>query len=173
MAVCPILNVHRCINVDGRLNTEYLPFLEFYVGFSEKIGHIKSLSLVSVELPVTFVLDASNECIMNPRYVYLEIIENENHHNRKNRHLFTSSTFCSRISKYILARITLDYKNYPCGSILPANLLNGFLLSGTRNYDKHICMEGIYFRLLNELGIPIACKDDNISFCFQIECTDE
>ena len=161
------------INIDGRLNTNYLPFLEFYVGFPEKIGHIKSLSIVSVELPVSFTMDASNECILNPRYVYLEIIENENYNNRKNKYLFASSTFCSRISKYILARITLDYKNYPCGSILPANLSNGLLISGTRNYDKHLHIEGICFRLLNELGIPIICNDDNLSFCFQIECADE
>lgn len=161
------------INIDGRLNTDYLPFLEFYTCFPEKIGHIKSLSLVSAELPISFILDASNECITNPRYVYLEIIENENHHNRENNHLFSSSVFCSRISKYILGRITLDYKNYPCGSILPANLSNGFLLSGMRKYHRPIHMKVIYFRILSELGIPISCKGDNISFCFQIECVYE
>jgi hypothetical protein len=161
------------INIDGRLNTEYLPFFECYTCFPEKIGHIKSISIASVELPVSFIVDASNECIANPRYVYLEIIGNENHNNRENNHLFASSIFCSRIGKYILARITLDYQNYPCGSILPANISNGLLITGTRKYHKPIHMKGIYFRLLNELGIPIICKDDNISFCFQIECANE
>ena len=148
----------KYITIDGRLNADYLPFAESFTEFPDRIGKVKSFSITSVELPIAFVTDASNEFHgAGPRYVYLEIIENREHScGSKSHHLFTSSIICSRNSKYIMARITLDYKNYPNGSILPANLYNGLLISGLRKYHNPVHLRDLYFRILNELGDPIT-----------------
>jgi len=164
----------KYITIDGRLNTDYLPFAESFTGFPDKIGRVNSFSIVSVELPIAFVFDASNELCECPRYVYLEVIENREHDCSKDtHHLFTSSIICSRNSKYIIGRITLDYKNYPDGSVLPANLVNGLLISGTRKYHKPVHLRNLYFRVLNEVGIPIFFDNECVSFCAQVECVHE
>jgi len=125
------------------------------------------------------VIDPSYEFCASPRYVYLEVIDRHcyNNHEKKegcrNEHLFTSNLFSSRISKYVLGRITLDYKNYPTGSILPANLFNGFLISGVRKYHGSVHLRDLYFRVLNEVGDPIWFENENISFCLQVECSHE
>lgn len=110
----------------------------------------------------------------NPRYLYLEVLEYERHNRHNgNHHLFTSSLLGCHISKHIIARITLDYKNYPFGSTLPANFLNGFLISNTRFYKKKIKLEDLKIRLVNEFGIPICLNGFEISLCAQIECEHE
>uniref|UniRef100_A0A6C0B893 Uncharacterized protein n=1 Tax=viral metagenome TaxID=1070528 RepID=A0A6C0B893_9ZZZZ len=158
----------KYITIDGRLNADYLPFAQSFTEFPDKVGKINSFSIVSVELPVAFI-DASNGLCCSPRYVYLEVTDNREHNCV---HLFTSSIICSRNSKHIISRITLDYKNYPNGSILPANLFNGFLITGIRQYNKPIYLRDIYFRLLNELGDPIFFENECISFCIEVKCTD-
>ena len=159
----------KYITIDARDNVDFLPYSEFFTEFPDKIGHVSSFSIASVELPIAFIIDPSNDLCGPPRYVYLEVIENREH--SCDNHFFTSSVICSRISKYIIARITLDYKNYPEGSVLPANLLNGLLITGIRKYHKpnHLC--NLRFRLLNEIGAPICLKNERISFCAQVECS--
>ena len=169
----------KYITIDGRLNADFLPFAQSFTEFPDKIGRVKSFSITSVELPIAFVIDPSYEFCASPRYVYLEVIDRHcyNNHEKKegcrSEHLFTSNLFSSRISKYILGRITLDYKNYPTGSILPANLFNGFLISGLRKYHSTVRLRDLYFRVLNEIGDPIWFENENISFCLQVECYHE
>jgi hypothetical protein len=79
---------------------------------------------------------------------------------------------CSQISKYIIGRVVLDYKNYPIGSILPANLLNGLLITTSRIYKKPIKLENMKIRLVNEFGVPIFLDGFDFSFCIQLECED-
>jgi hypothetical protein len=169
-ALCMSAPQIKYITIDARDNVDFLPYSEFFTEFPNKIGHVTSFSIASVELPIAFIIDPSNDICGPPRYVYLEVIENREH-SCENGYLFTSSIICSRNSKYVIARITLDYKNYPEGSILPANLVNGLLISGTRKYHKpsHLC--NLRFRLLNELGLPIFLKNERISFCAQVECS--
>ena len=164
----------KYITIDGRVNADYLPFAESFTEFPDKVGKVKSFSIVSVELPIAFAIDVSNELCACPRYVYLEVVENREHDcTSESHHLFTSSIICSRNSKYIIARITLDYKNYPAGSILPANLFNGLLISGIRKYHKPAHLRDLYFRMLNEVGDPIFFENECISFCIQAECAHE
>jgi hypothetical protein len=168
----------KYITIDGRLNADYLPFAQSFTEFPDKVGKVISFSIVSVELPIAFVIDPSNDLLLcalpKPRYVYLEVIENREHScESKNHHLFTSSIICSRNSKYTIARIALDYKNYSEGSILPANLYNGLLITGLRKYHKPVHLRNLYFRILNELGEPLLFENEYISFCVQVECTHE
>jgi len=119
-------------------------------------------------------LDISNNNdmsdLLNARYLYLEIIEYD--HNKHNNYLFSSSALGCQISKYIIARIVLDYKTFPNGSVLPANLLNGLLITTIRTYKKPICLENMKIRILNELGMPVFLEGLDFSFCIQLECED-
>lgn len=107
--------------------------------------------------------------ILNPRYLYLEIKERDKRHN-KVYHSFISSMLCPQFSKYIIARIAMDYKNFPYGETLTANLSNGLLISDTRHYKEKIKLDDIDVRLVNEFGFPINLNGTEISFCMSIEC---
>ena len=107
---------------------------------------------------------------LNPRYLYLEIRERERKKENKINYAFESNILCSKISKYIIARITMDYNTFPYGSVLPANLSNGMLISDTRRYKEKIRLEDFEIRILNEFGYPICFNGFEISFCMAIEC---
>jgi hypothetical protein len=107
---------------------------------------------------------------LNPRYLFLEIRERERNNENKINYVFESNVLCSKLSKYIIARITLDYNTFPYGSVLPANIYNGFLISDTRRYKEKIKLEDLEIRILNEFGYPICFNGFEISFCMAIEC---
>lgn len=111
--------------------------------------------------------------LFNPRYLFLEIIEYGHNKHNKNDYLFTSTLLGCHISKHIIAKVTIDYKNFPYGSLFPANLVNGFLVSNVRVYKRHINLEALQIRLLNEIGIPICLNGHEISFCCQVECQND
>jgi hypothetical protein len=106
---------------------------------------------------------------LNPRYLFLEIRELDGIKCNRNTNTFTSSTLCSRISKYIIARITMEYNSFPYGSILTANISNGLLISDTRRYYEKIRIEDLEIRLLNEFGYPVCLNGHEISFCMVVE----
>ena len=107
--------------------------------------------------------------MLNPRYVFLEIKEYEKNKEDYNNHAFTSSMLCPRISKHIISRITMEYRTFPYGAVLPANLYNGLLVSDTRLYTKPLTLYDFHVRLLNEFGFPINLNGYEISFCIQLE----
>jgi hypothetical protein len=166
----------KYLNIDTAYYTSRSLFGEYYVELAENIREIKSLSVASIELPMIQYrcLDISNNNglsdLLNARYLYLEIIEYD--YNKHNNYLFLSSALGYQISKYIIARIVLDYKTFPIGSILPANLINGLLISTVRTYKKPICLENMKIRLINELGVPVFLEGLDFSFCIQLECED-
>jgi hypothetical protein len=166
------MNKTKYLNIDTRYYATRCAFTEYYVELPQYIRDVKSLSIVSVELPIVVYnsIDLSNNQCYDMRYLYLEIIEYE--YNKHNNYLFSSSMLCSQISKYIIGRIVLDYKNYPIGSVLPANLSNGLLITTSRIYKKPIKLENMKIRLVNEFGIPIFLDGFDFSFCIQLECED-
>lgn len=141
--------------------------LGWILGFRTNTHFIQS----SDEQPSEKVEPDQTLCnLMNPRYLYLEVLEYEHNKHNENNHLFSSSLLGSHISKYIIARITTDYKNFPFGSMLNANLLNGYLISNIRHYKRKIKLVDLKIRLLNEFGIPICLNGFEISLCAQVEC---
>jgi hypothetical protein len=106
---------------------------------------------------------------LNPRYLFLELRERQRKDENRTNYAFESNVLCSKISKHIIARITMDYQTFPFGSVIPANLLNGLLLSDKRIYKEKIKLEDLEIRILNELGFPICLNGFEISFCMVIE----
>jgi hypothetical protein len=176
----------RYISIDARINAQRynLPYAEYYIELPETICRVKSLTVVSAEIPLFFFSQHDDEMenpqeeqclnipVNSPRYVYIELFEYPRHHTHDNECLFTSSILLEPLNKYIISRVVMDYKNYPAGSLLPANLSNGLLLSGFRQYKRPIKISNLNIRLLNEVGLPIYLKYDAISLCIQVECED-
>jgi hypothetical protein len=106
---------------------------------------------------------------LNPRYLFLEILEREHNRENKTNYAFESNVLCSKMSKYIIARITMDYYTFPYGSVVPANLFNGLLISDTRRYKEKIKLEDLEIRMVNEFGFPICFNGFEISFCMVVE----
>jgi len=106
---------------------------------------------------------------LNPRYLFLEILEREHNRENKTNYAFESNMICSKLSKYIIARITMEYNTFPYGSVLTANIFNGLLISDTRRYKEKIRLEDLEVRIVNEFGIPICFNGFEISFCMVVE----
>jgi len=107
---------------------------------------------------------------LNPRYLFLEIRERERKKENKINYAFESNILCSKMSKYIIARITMEYNTFPYGSVLPANIVNGLLISDIRHYKEKIRLEDLEIRIVNEFGFPICFNGFEISFCIALEC---
>lgn len=106
---------------------------------------------------------------LNPRYLFLEVRERERYKENKINYAFESNILCSKMSKYIIARITMEYNTFPYGSVLPANIVNGLLISDIRHYKEKIRLEDLEIRIVNEFGFPICFNGFEISFCMAIE----
>jgi hypothetical protein len=106
---------------------------------------------------------------LNPRYLFLELLEREHNKENKINYAFDSNMLCSKMSKYIIARITMEYRTFPYGSVLAANIFNGLLISDTRRYEEKIRLEDLEIRIVNEFGFPICFNGFEISFCIVVE----
>jgi hypothetical protein len=100
-----------------------------------------------------------------PRYLYLIIDE----FTSGNQNSFHSLLQNSAINKNILARITLTNKDFPFGTILPANNLNGLLQTDTRSYNGKVDLQRMNIQLVNEEGIPMNLNGLDFTFCLEME----
>jgi hypothetical protein len=82
---------------------------------------------------------------------------------------FISPFATSILNKNILAKISLDEKVYPFGTVLPANYSNGHLQSDKRTYAGKINLQRLKVQLVNEYGTPINLNGSDFSFCLEIE----
>jgi hypothetical protein len=138
------------------------PFL-WNKNLGRTLGFCNSVySMDCVDVSTNTVLIADNICdFTHPRYLFLEIYEND--HDKK--HVFVSSLVCERVTKHAIARIVVDQRNFPYGSVLTANIFNGLLISDTRIYNKPIDLHKFYIRIINEYGIPLDMHGFDFSFC--------
>lgn len=100
-----------------------------------------------------------------PRYLYLAIDE----YNKGNQHSFVSPLYNSLINKNIIARITMNAATHGFGTILPANLKNGLLVSDLRNYTGKIDLLKMNVQLLDENGNNVALNGLDFSFSLAVE----
>ena len=104
---------------------------------------------------------------VNPiRYLFLVVDE----FRQSNPNSFVSPLFNGYISKNILARITINTTIYPFGTILPANIFNGFLLSDQRYYSGKTDIQKLQIQLVDEWGRIVDLNQLDFSFCLEIEC---
>jgi hypothetical protein len=104
--------------------------------------------------------------LSGPRYLYLVVDEFTSSGNQSS---FVSPLPNSLINKNILARISVSKQDYPFGSILPANLSNGLLMTDVRSYTGKVDIQKLNIQLVNEFGNVIDLNGDDFSFCLKIE----
>ena len=130
--------------------------------FGWKLGYKKKeyiISAVEGKSAESFVY------INGPRYLYLIIDEFTN----GNPHSFLGLSTTSQLaSQQILARIAIDYKNYPFGSTLIAEK-HSLSLSDIRRYSNEVDLQRLNIRLVDEFGKVIDLNGTNISMCLELE----
>ena len=143
-------------------------------GFKSSLGwllgfRIPSFTFVGTELTNYITNGLTSSAIANlsgPRYLYLVVDEFTSSGNQSS---FVSPLPNSLINKNILARISVSKEDYPFGSILPANLSNGLLMTDVRSYTGKVDIQKLNIQLVNEFGNVIDLNGDDFSFCLKIE----
>jgi len=132
-----------------------------------KLGWLLGFRYPSYNIPPVQTLTSSTFYdLLGPRYLYLIVDEYQN----SNPHSFVSLLRTSQIaSGNVLARITLDSKNYPFGAIMPATEFIGYLTSDTRTYAGIVNLERMNIQLVNERGIPMNLNGLDFSFCLELQ----
>jgi len=129
-----------------------------------KLGWMLGFHKVEYEINGTVVAEFKAD-LNGPRYLYLAL---EEFHNG-NKNSFMPSVASGLVNKNIIARISLDKSKYGFGTILPANKLNGLLLSDNRNYSGKTDIHKLNLQLLNEIGNPISLNGYDYSLCIEVE----
>jgi hypothetical protein len=142
------------INTDGTLKPTNIRFnLGWILGF-RNVSYTFYHSLYAESF-----IDLSG-----PRYLFLVLDEFVN----GNPNSFISPISNSFITRNIIARITLDNKVYPYGSILPA-LTGQSILSDTRTYCGKINLQRFQFQLLTDNGFQVDLNGLDFSFLMMVE----
>jgi hypothetical protein len=88
---------------------------------------------------------------------------------KSNPNSFTTLLSSSLINKTVISRISLDKAIFGFGSIMPANLFNGLLITDERTYSGKIDIQKLNIQLLNEFGKAISLNGIDFSLCLEIE----
>jgi len=141
--------------------------------WKSKLGWILGFRFPNYTVEPNSIVTAETICdFTRPRYLYLSIDVCHKEHNENNehkKHSFDSSLFLDHIDKHIIARITLENRGFPYGSLLPANLFNGLLVSDNRIYREPIKIKKLKVRLLNEYGYVLNLNGFDLSFLLILE----
>ena len=101
------------------------------------------------------------------KYLYLAIQENPN---QGNPNSFVCPLFQSYINKDIVARIAIDTNLFQIGTVIDANLSNGYLLSDKRTYyPGKVALQNLQLQLLTDNGTPVNLNGQDFSFIMELE----
>lgn len=133
--------------------------------FRSKLGWLLGYRDPSFALTGGSIISPSAANLNSVRYLYLVVDE------------FSSSfpnSFLSPLNNYlmnkkILARISVDTTTFPYGSVLQANLFNGYLMSDIRIYQGKVDIQRLGIQLVNEYGMPMNLNGLDFSFVLEIE----
>jgi hypothetical protein len=133
--------------------------------FKSKLGWLLGFRNPSYTVKTTITTSEAFYDFNGPKYLYLAIDE----YNKGNQHSFVSPLYNSLINKNIIARITMDTASHGFGTVLPANLTNGLLVSDLRSYTGKIDLLKMNVQLLDENGNNVALNGLDFSFCLAVE----
>mgnify|MGYP006100239083 CR=1 FL=1 len=100
-----------------------------------------------------------------PHYLYLVVDEMIT---QGNINTFVSPMSDSIINKNILSRISLDKNQYDFNTVLPANIVNGYLTTSVRNYQGKMDLQRLNIQLVNEYGQVMDLNGQDISLCLKL-----
>lgn len=134
--------------------------------FKSKLGWLLGFRNIIYTIPPGATQTSEGILDLNtPRYLYLVVDE----FTSSNTNSFISPLSSSIINKNILAKITIDYKNYSFGQVIAANRTNGLLISDKRSYNGKVNIQKLKIQLVNEYGIPMNLNGLDFSFCLEIK----
>lgn len=133
--------------------------------FKTRLGWIMGFRSQNYTISTSGIYSEFPPNLYLPSYLYLVIDE----FGKGNQSSFVCPLADCNINKNILARITIDYRNYPYGYTIPANHSNGYLISDTRSYTGKIDIQKLNVQLVNETGIPMNLNGGDFSFCLKLE----
>ena len=99
------------------------------------------------------------------KYLYLALDEFSN----GNQNSFASQLSSSLVNKNILSKIILNRQVYGVGTILPATIHMGFVISDKRTYNGAIDIQKLSVQILDEYGNIINLNGVNFSVGIEIE----
>jgi len=101
------------------------------------------------------------------KYFYLAIDE----YSKGNQNSFVSPLAMSLVNKNIVAKIALDYRNYPYGSLFTASVNFGYIMSDRRNYSNggKVDIQRLGMQLLTENGAPVNLNGSDFSVGIEME----
>jgi hypothetical protein len=133
--------------------------------FRSKLGW--ALGFRSQKYTITIESGIFSESIINLntiRYLYLVVDEFSSG--------FTNSFICPLdnhlMNKKVLARISVDKKFFPVGTVQISNTFNGLLLSDVRYYNGKVDLQKINVQLVNEYGDPVDLNGNDFSFLLEV-----
>jgi len=135
--------------------------------WKSKLGWILGFRFPNYTVEPNSIVTAETICdFTRPRYLYLSIEQCDKEHKK---HSFDSSLFLDHVNKHIISRITLENRGFPYGSLLPANIVNGLLVSDTRIFREPIKLKKLNIKILNEYGYVMNLNGFDVSFLLILE----
>tara|TARA_Y200000002_G_scaffold212277_1_gene175177 strand:- start:5263 stop:6222 length:960 start_codon:yes stop_codon:yes gene_type:complete len=137
--------------------------------FRSKLGYLLGFRKTSYTVNTSAVASVTSEQIVNlfsTKYLYLAVDE----YNKSCPSSFLTPLSTSLINKSILARISLNYKDYPFGTMFPVNKSDN-LISDVRKYVGSVDLQKLNIKLLDENGNPVILNGGEYSFCLKVEHT--
>jgi hypothetical protein len=153
------MNLQFDVSQQGATDLQNMTYkLGWILGFRETDYSIQTISAITSDSFVDFHL---------PRYLFLVINEFKN----TNPYSFVTLMQSSEINRsQIVARIAMDYVNYPFGTVLRASEEQGYIVSDRRVYSGPTNLQRMNVQLVNERGIPMDLNGLDFSFCLELVC---
>jgi hypothetical protein len=150
--------------------------------FKSKLGWILGFRDTNYDVTYRYIVDAPISDLTGPdgqlrvfaeslvdlngcKTLYVAIDE----FSKSNPNSFVTLLSSSLINKTIISRISLDKTTHGFGSVIPANLYNGLLITDERTYSGKIDIQKLNIQLLNEFGKSISLNGMDFSLCLEIE----
>ena len=130
-----------------------------------KLGYVLGFRKQTYTIETTTITSESFALLPFPRYLYLVVDELIT---QGNINTFISPMSDSIINKNILSRILLDRNQYGFNSVLPANIVNGYLTTSVRTYQGKMDLGRLNIQLVNEYGQVMDLNGHDISLCLKI-----
>jgi hypothetical protein len=103
--------------------------------------------------------------LKSTKYLYIVVDEFA----KGNQTSFLAPMNRSYLRKNILSKVILNETTFPQGSILPANMLNGYLMSDKREYNGKIDIQKLLVQLVDENGNLVDLNGADFSLTLQVE----
>jgi hypothetical protein len=134
--------------------------------FKSKLGWILGFRKTKYTIPKNGGTIVGESVInIDWKYLYLALDEFSN----GNQNSFASQLSSSLVNKNILSKIVLNRQMYGVGTILPATIHMGFLISDKRTYNGAIDIQKLSVQLLDEYGNIINLNGVNFSVGIELE----